>query len=91
MGTAKDAGDRELDRLCNESGGKAFFIGDKLGLEKSFSRVAKELRAQYVVTYRPARAFDGSYRRIEVKLAADRDGLKVRTRRGYTATKESKE
>jgi Ca-activated chloride channel family protein len=91
MGTPKDTGDRELDRLCGETGGKAFFIGDKLGLEKSFSRVAKELRAQYVVTYKPARAFDGSYRRIEVKLASDRDGLRVRTRRGYTATKESKE
>lgn len=91
MGTSKDDEDRDLDRLCNETGGKAFFIGDKLGLEKSFSRVAKELRAQYVVTYRPARAFDGSYRRIEVKLAADRDGLRVRTRRGYTATRESKE
>jgi VWFA-related protein len=91
MGTPKGGDDLELDRLCAETGGKAFFIGDKLGLEKSFSRVAKELRSQYVVTYRPARAFDGSYRRIEVKLAADRDGLKVRTRRGYTATKESKD
>ncbi|MCA1631141.1 MAG: VWA domain-containing protein [Acidobacteria bacterium] len=91
MGTPKDDGDRELDRLCAETGGKAFFIGDKLGLEKSFHRVARELRAQYVVTYRPQRAFDGSYRRIEVKLASERDGLKVRTRRGYTATRESKE
>ncbi|HVG31047.1 MAG TPA: VWA domain-containing protein [Pyrinomonadaceae bacterium] len=91
IGTPKDAGDRELDRLCAETGGKAFFIGDKTGLEKSFSRVAKELRAQYVVTYRPQRAFDGSYRRIEVKLASERDGLKVRTRRGYTATKEVKD
>jgi Ca-activated chloride channel family protein len=91
LGTPKDSGDHELDRLCAETGGKAFFIGDKTGLEKSFGRVAKELRSQYVVTYRPARAFDGSYRRIEVKLAADRDGLKVRTRRGYTATKESKD
>jgi Ca-activated chloride channel family protein len=91
MGTPKDAGDREIDKLCAETGGKAFFIGDKIGLEKAFNRVAKELRSQYVVTYRPARAFDGSYRRIEVKLASDRGGLKVRTRRGYTATKESKE
>lgn len=91
MGTPKDAGDREIDRLCAETGGKAFFIGDKTGLEKAFNRVAKELRSQYVVTYRPQRAFDGSYRRIEVKLASDRGGLKVRTRRGYTATKEGKE
>jgi Ca-activated chloride channel family protein len=91
QGTPKDEGDRELDRLCAETGGKAFFIGDKLGLERAFGRVAKELRSQYVVTYRPVRPFDGSYRRIEVKLASERDGLRVRTRRGYTATRESRE
>jgi Ca-activated chloride channel family protein len=91
LGTAKDAGDKELDRLCSETGGKAFFIGDRRGLETAFSKVAKELRSQYVVTYRPARAFDGTYRRIEVKLADAHDGLKVRTRKGYTAAKESKQ
>jgi Ca-activated chloride channel homolog len=88
MGTPKDSGDRELDRLCAETGGKAFFIGDRLGLELSFSKVAKELRSQYIVTYKPTRKFDGTYRRIEVKLANARDGLKVRTRRGYTAPRQ---
>lgn len=90
MGTPKDDDDMELDRLCNETGGKAFFIGDKLGLERAFDHVASELRSQYVVTYKPQRAFDGSYRRIEVKLASGGD-FKVRTRRGYTATKQGKE
>jgi Ca-activated chloride channel family protein len=87
MGTAKDGGDRELERLCAETGGRAFFIGDRINLERAFSRVARELRSQYIVTYKPAREFDGTYRRIEVKLAGDRDGLKIRTRRGYTATR----
>jgi Ca-activated chloride channel family protein len=90
LGTPKDAGDRELDRLSSETGGKAFFIGDRKGLEDAFDKVAKELRSQYVVTYRPARAFDGTYRRIEVKLASGND-FKVRTRKGYTATKESQQ
>jgi Ca-activated chloride channel homolog len=88
MGTPKDGGDRELERLCAETGGRAFFIGDRINLERAFSRVAKELRSQYIVTYKPTREFDGTYRRIEVKLAGDRDGLKVRTRRGYTAAKQ---
>jgi Ca-activated chloride channel family protein len=90
MGTPKGSDDLELDRLCNETGGKAFFIGDKLGLERAFGGVASELRSQYVVTYKPQRPFDGSYRRIEVKLASGGD-FKVRTRRGYTATKQTKE
>ncbi|HLL74411.1 MAG TPA: VWA domain-containing protein [Pyrinomonadaceae bacterium] len=88
MGTPKDGGDRELERLCAETGGRAFFIGDRINLERAFTRVARELRSQYIVTYKPTREFDGSYRRIEVKLAGDRDGLKVRTRRGYTASRQ---
>jgi Ca-activated chloride channel family protein len=88
MGTPKGDDDMELDRLCAETGGKAFFIGDKLGLERAFGGVASELRSQYVVTYKPQRPFDGSYRRIEVKLATGGD-FKVRTRRGYTATKQN--
>ena len=88
MGTPKDGGDRELDRLAAETGGRAFFIGDRINLERAFSRVARELRSQYIVTYKPTREFDGTYRRIEVKLAGDRDGLKVRTRRGYTASRQ---
>ncbi len=90
MGTPKDAGDREIDRLAGETGGKAFFIGDRINLERAFSRVAKELRSQYIVTYRPTREFDDTDRRIEVKLTNSRDGLKVRTRRGYKASRAIK-
>ncbi|HZH89590.1 MAG TPA: VWA domain-containing protein [Pyrinomonadaceae bacterium] len=85
-GTVKDEDDKRLDRLADATGGKAFFIGDRLELERAFTRVARELRGQYIVTYRPTnKNYDGSYRRIEVKLAAARDGLRIRTRRGYTA------
>ncbi|HEY0100232.1 MAG TPA: VWA domain-containing protein [Pyrinomonadaceae bacterium] len=85
-GTVKDDDDKRLDKLADATGGKAFFIGDRLDLERAFTKVAKELRGQYIVTYRPTnKNYDGNYRRIEVKLAAERDGLRVRTRRGYTA------
>ena len=89
-GQVKDAGDKELDRLCGETGGKAFFTGDKLALERSFTQVARELRSQYLLTYKPTRAFDGSYRQIEVKLAdRSRKNLEVRTRKGYTAADDT--
>lgn len=88
-GMVQDRGDSEIEKLCNETGGRAFFTGDRLALEKSFTRIAKELQAQYIVTYRPSNnQYDGSFRRVEVKLATSRDGLKVRTRRGYTAVAE---
>jgi Ca-activated chloride channel homolog len=86
MGTIKDDKDRELVKLAEETGGSAFFTGDMLTLERSFTKIAKELRAQYLVTYRPTNnEYDGSYRRIDVKLGNDRGDLKVRTKRGYKA------
>jgi VWFA-related protein len=90
MGQVKDKGDRTLEKLCEETGGRAFFTGDKLALERAFGRVAKELRSQYIVSYRPTNEnYDGGFRRIEVKLARTRDGMKVRTRRGYRAIRRT--
>ena len=86
MGQVNDAKDRELLKLAEETGGTAFFTGDMLTLERSFTKIAKELRAQYLVTYKPTNdRYDGSYRRIDVKLASGRGDLKVRTKRGYKA------
>ena len=89
-GEVKDKKDRELTTLAEETGGAAFFTGDMLSLERSFSKISKELRAQYLVTYKPANDhYDGSFRKIEVKLAEGRKDLKVRTKRGYTAKADS--
>src|SRR5436853_228253 len=68
-GTTKDHGDKGLDRLCEETGGMAFFTGDMLSLERSFTKIANELRSQYLITYRPSNDhYDGSYRKVVVKL-----------------------
>jgi Ca-activated chloride channel family protein len=86
MGTIKDDKDRDLVKLAEETGGTAFFTGDMLSLERSFTKIAKELRGQYLVTYRPTNnEYDGSYRKIDVKLDNGRGDLKVRTKRGYKA------
>jgi VWFA-related protein len=89
-GQVSDRGDSSLEKLAAETGGTAFFTGDILALERSFTKISKELRSQYIVTYKPTNdRYDGSYRRVEVKLASGRDGMKVRTRRGYTAVGDS--
>jgi Ca-activated chloride channel homolog len=86
-GTVKDAGDKELSRLSEETGGRAFFTGDMLALERAFKKIGEELRSQYLITYKPDPPFDGRYRRIEVKLAAG-NGYKVSAKRGYTADRD---
>jgi len=85
-GQVKDKKDRTLDTLAEETGGVAFFSGDMLSLERSFNKINRELRAQYLVTYKPSNdRYDGSFRKIEVKLTEGRGDLKVRTKRGYSA------
>jgi len=89
-GQVADKKDRDLLTLSEETGGMAFFTGDMLSLERSFSRISKELRAQYLVTYNPTnKSYDGTFRKIDVKLSDRRGDLKVRTKRGYKAIADS--
>jgi VWFA-related protein len=89
-GQVRDRKDSDLVKLAEETGGAAFFTGDMLSLERSFTRISKELRAQYLITYKPVNdRYDGSFRKIEVKLASGRTGHKVRTKQGYRAIADS--
>ncbi len=89
-GTVSSRIDRDLQKLCEETGGTAFFTGDMLALERSFNKISKELHSQYLITYKPTNdRYDGSFRRIEVRLTGGHEGLKVRTRHGYTAVADN--
>ncbi len=89
-GQVADKKDRDLLTLAEETGGTAFFTGDMLSLERSFTRISKELRAQYLVTYNPTnKTYDGTFREIDVKIAKGRGDLKVKTKKGYKAIADS--
>ena len=74
-----------LTGLADETGGRIYLpkTGDEMKAEAK--EAAREIGAEYVVTYRPKRpladAGQGEYRRIEV--ASRRVGLNLRSRRGY--------
>jgi Ca-activated chloride channel homolog len=86
-GTVKDSGDKELQRLSEETGGRAYYTGDMLALERAFKKIGEELRSQYLLTYRPDPPFDGRERRIEVKVVGG-DKYKVNAKKGYTADRD---
>jgi len=89
-GQVQDHGDKSLERLCEETGGVAFFTGDMLALERSFGRIANELRTQYLITYKPTNdQYDGSYRKVDVKPINGNEKFRLRTKRGYTAVTDS--
>jgi Ca-activated chloride channel family protein len=86
-GTVKDSGDKELSKMADETGGRSFYTGDMLQLERAFKKIGEELRSQYLLTYRPDPPFDGGYRRIEVKVNTG-EKYRVNAKRGYTADRD---
>jgi VWFA-related protein len=91
-GTVNDKGDKDLVKLCEETGGKAYFTGDQLALERSFKKISEELRLQYILTYRPGNPnYDGKYRKIEVRLTDGQNAKKYNLdyKKGYTAKRDS--
>ena len=74
-----------LTVLAEETGGRIFLPTSTDEMITQSEEVAREIGAEYVVTYRPTRplaaAQPGEYRKIEV--ASRRVGLYLRSRRGY--------
>jgi Ca-activated chloride channel homolog len=81
--------DKEIKRMAEETGGRAFFTSSVIDLEKSFTAIAKELRSQYLIAYAPSNEKpDNKFRQIEVKLPGYKD-FRIRTKKGYTALPRS--
>lgn len=74
-----------LTEMAEETGGQIFLPKTSDEMIAQAREAAREVGAEYVVTYRPKRPLSsadrGEYRRIEV--ASRRVGLSLRSRRGY--------
>ncbi len=79
-------GESELRRMSDETGGRVFKVDRKHTLDEVFREIQDEMRSQYAIGYTPTNDVkDGSYRRIDIKLASK--DLKVQARKGYYAVK----
>jgi Ca-activated chloride channel family protein len=79
----------KLMRLAKETGGAAFFVSDKLDIERAFVKILKEIDSQYLITYRPKnQKRDGKERKIEVRLREKKyKSHEVRTKTKYRMVK----
>jgi len=78
-------GDRILQDLSDETGGRAFYPYHVDDLDQSFQDIGDELRNQYSIAYNPTNhAVDGRYHKIKIDTP-DHKGYQVRARRGYYA------
>jgi len=76
---------RALEQLAIQTGGVAFFPKDLGEVDQIARAVARDIRSQYSIYYRPTRPQDqGGFRQVKVDAHAPGYGrLQVRTRSGY--------
>jgi Ca-activated chloride channel family protein len=77
---------RVLDKLCQDTGGIAFFPGSGSAIMDSTARIGRDLREQYILGFVPeARVETDAFHKIQVQVVATQHGkLHVRTRPGYS-------
>src|SRR5579859_4712401 len=78
-------GDKVLQGLAEETGGRSFYPYHVDDLDQSFQDIGDELRNQYQITYNPSNFVpNGKYHRIKIEIPKF-NGYQVRARRGYYA------
>ena len=91
IGLLGDSGEEEnpgiLRRLCQDTGGIAFFPEAKETVRTVSARIARDLREQYTLGFAPQRRTSDSgpdYHKMDVKVSVPGRGrIRVQTRRGY--------
>jgi len=77
-------GDKVLEELVKETGGRVFFPFKVEELYDNFRQIDQELRSQYSIGYTSTNSeMDGKYRKIEIKIKEG--GFKLNYSRGYYA------
>jgi Ca-activated chloride channel homolog len=82
MRVVKSRPSRDLRKISDETGGGYFELLKTADLAPTFTRVAQELRSQYLIGFAPT-TLDGKVHKLEVKVT--RPGMTVRARRSYLA------
>ncbi len=77
---------RDLRKISDETGGGYFELLKSADLAPTFTRVAQELRSQYLIGFAPV-ALDGKVHKLEVKIR--KPGMNARARKSYLAASSS--
>ena len=76
---------RDLLKISEVTGGGYFELQKSVDLSPTFSRVATELRSQYLIAFTPS-TLDGKVHKLEVRV--NRPGMTVRARKSYLAASD---
>ncbi len=82
----KDKAESLLNKLADETGGRAFFPKELSEVHTIAQQISTDLRTQYSIGYYPTNAKrDGTFRSVKVSVNAGDRRVVARTRSGYTA------
>jgi Ca-activated chloride channel family protein len=77
------AAERRMQEIAAQTGGEVYSPIDERELDQAFNQLAAELSQQYILSYYPEEHDKvGQFRTISLKIKG-REGLAVRTRKGY--------
>ncbi len=79
----EQSGDAFLDDLSRATGGLSFTIRDEAAMHQAAASIAKALRTQYLIGFRPTAGRDGKHHSLQVRVAVP--GTQVHSRRAYLA------
>jgi Ca-activated chloride channel family protein len=72
----------QINKLASATGGRAFFVSEKSGLDRIYDEINRELRTQYLIAYTSNSEKPADELR-KIKVEVNRKGAKVRTITGY--------
>ncbi|HYR89656.1 MAG TPA: VWA domain-containing protein [Terriglobia bacterium] len=87
-GVFGNAGKKALKQLAEVTGGASYFPGSVTEVQEICRAIARDLRNQYTIGYRPSNEkLDGSWRKVLVRINGSRSvpDVRVRTKQGYFA------
>jgi Ca-activated chloride channel homolog len=77
-----ERGERYLEALAQNSGGRIFQASGTSNLEAAFSGIAEELRRQYTISYYPENAGEPGQRK-QIRIRVNRPNAVVRSKNSY--------
>jgi Ca-activated chloride channel family protein len=83
IGLGDDAERHKLQKLSEETGGRAFFLKNVDELAGIYTTIETELRSQYLIAYQSTNTTSGGNTFRAVDLKVNKPGLEAKTIRGY--------
>jgi VWFA-related protein len=82
IGLGDDVDRKKLEKISEETGGRAFFVQRATDLDAIYRGIEEELRSKYLIAYQSTNTSGGDeFRTVDLKM--NKPGVEAKTLRGY--------